>query len=220
MSSSILQLLFPETLTQEDIKKFITLGDEEVIIALREHSIPLLFKLSQLGTIAAIITIGGAIATYFLSYDLIFSIAVFLTLGLMSTGLIIRELIHWYFHLYLITTKKIIEVRYNPLFSEISNSVLLEQLRCTEIDAEMHGFISEILDLGNVAITFDRPTHQEQFILKNVRSPRKVANHLSAYLHSDRKKQQIDTSQEMWFKNLHTGNRYQFTESTTYGGNN
>ncbi|MFI5265118.1 MAG: hypothetical protein ACHQT7_00020 [Candidatus Levyibacteriota bacterium] len=210
--------LFPETLTQEDVKKFLTPGDETLILAVREHSIPLLLRILQLGIAETLFTVGATIAAYVISHDIIFSIAVLLTLGLISGGLAIRELVHWYFHLYLITTKKILEVRYNPLFSELSSSVLLDQVRCTEIDAEMHGFISEILDLGNVRITFDRPTHQEEFVLKNIRSPRKIANHLSTHLYSSMK-QEVDINQEVWFKNLHT-DKYQFTEPTTYGSIN
>lgn len=214
MRIGIIKSLFPETLTQEDVKKFVTLGDETLILASREHSIPLLFRLLQLGIGAILLTVIASGITYFVSRDVIFSVAVFLTLGLVSAGVAILELIHWYFHLYLVTTKKILEVRYNPLFSELSNSVLLDQLRCTEIDAEIHGFISEILDLGNVAITFDRPTHQEEFVLKNIRSPRKIADHLSSFLHAN-PQQENDNDQEVWFKNLRT-RKYQFTEPMSF----
>lgn len=213
----IVQSLFPETLSHEDVAKFITFPDEQLILAAREHSGLLLFRLAQVSAGEMLASIGAAVAAYFLSRDIILSIAVLLTLGLVSSGLLIREMVHWYFHVYIVTTKKILEVRYNPLFSELSSSVLLDQLRCTEIDAEMRGFVSELIDLGNVEITFDRPTHQEEFILRNIRSPRKIANHLSAHLHGN--KQELDGNHEVWFKNVHT-NKYQFIEPITYGGVN
>lgn len=173
-----------ERLDQDEVKKFLTFPDEELILAAREHAAQLLMRLFQSTVLIFFADILFTFLSYFIFRDVGFSFATFMVIALMGNALFIREVVHWYFHLYIITTRKIVEVKYNPLFSEISNSVLLDQLRCTEIDAEMYGFVYEFLDLGNVAITFDRPTHQEEFVLKGIRSPRKVANYLSSHLHN------------------------------------
>lgn len=214
--ASVMNKIFPEQLSQIDVSKFVNLGDEKLILAVREHSAPLIVRLLELASATIVVSIVSAVASYFLTHDIFFSLATFLTSSLLGVGFFIRELVHWYFHLYVITTKKIVEVSYNPLFSELSNSILLDQLRCTEIDAEMHGFISELFDIGNVTITFDRPTHREEFILKGIHSPRKIANHLSSHMHGNT----MPTNQEVWYKDPNSNkNGFRFTEdpSIYYG---
>ncbi|MBP6913645.1 MAG: hypothetical protein KBC00_03480 [Candidatus Levybacteria bacterium] len=193
MNETLSKTFLKETLTHEEVLKFLTFPEEELILAIREHAAELFIRIIQMATFALLINMIFTGLSYFLLKDVILSLAVFSVFILVGSGTIIREVIHWYFHLYIITTKKVIEIKYNPLFSEVSNSVLLDQIRCTEIDAELYGFVSELLDLGNVVITFDRPTHQEEFVIRGIRSPRKIANYLSSHLHTlpDLKSQQI-----------------------------
>lgn len=175
---------FQDRLLQHEIERFLSFPDEKLILAARKHPTPLLFHLFQIFTIGFLAAVITSVVPYLFFKDILFSIGIYLTVALIGAGLIIKELINWYFHLYIITTKRIVEVEYSPLFSELTNSVLLDQLRCTEIDASMHGFVSEFLDLGDVTITFDRPTHHTEFTLQGIRSPRKIANYLSAQLHN------------------------------------
>lgn len=184
MEQMLRKTFLKERLEQQEVEKFLTFPQEELILASREHAARLLVRLTQISIVAIFLGSIFTIVSFFIFRNIWFSASIFITIGLIGNAFFIREIVHWYFHLYVITTRKIVEVRYSPLFSEISNSVLLDQLRCTEIDAEMYGFVSEVLDLGNVAITFDRPTSQEEFILKGIRSPRKVANYLSSHLHT------------------------------------
>lgn len=190
-------LLFQDRLQQENVEKFLTFPNEELILGARKHPIPLILQLFQIfaGTFFAAIIFS--VVSFFFFQNFIFSVSVYITSFLLGMGFFIKELTNWYFHFYIITTRRIAEVEYSPLFSELSNSVLLDQLRCTEIDAELHGFISELFDLGDVTITFDRPTHQTDFVLKGVRSPRKVANYLSAHLHNNEQKLE---SQHVWLR--------------------
>lgn len=60
---------------------------------------------------------------------------------------------------------------YTPLASQNVNEVLLDQVRCTEIDTQTHGIINEFIEKGDVIVTFDRPTHQEECILADVYKP-------------------------------------------------
>ena len=193
MNEILIKTFLKETLEQDEVIKFLTFPDEKLILAVREHAAELFIRLLQMTTFALLINTLFTGLSYFLLRDVLLSCAIFSVFTLIGSGTIIREVIHWYFHLYIITSRKVIEIKYNPLFSEVSNSVLLDQIRCTEIDAELYGFVSELLDLGNVVITFDRPTHQEEFVIRGIRSPRKIANYLSSHLHTmpDFKSQQI-----------------------------
>ncbi len=176
--------ILQDRLDRNEIKGLLTFPNESPILALREHPALLIYRLAKLTATAGILSILAPLLAYFFLADLIISLQItLLTIGL-AGSLAIREIVHWYFHIYLITNRKIAEIRYSPLSSEFTNSILLDQLRCTEIDAELRGFMHEMFDIGNVTITFDRPTHQETFTLRNVRSPRKTANALSSKLHT------------------------------------
>lgn len=174
-----------EKLETKDVEKFLQFPNEQLILATREHIGPLAARILDEMIIGLPLGIIIPVLAYVFLHSVILSLELLLVAAFIIAGLAIRQLVHWYFHLYIVTTRKITEVSYSPLSSELSNSILLDQLRCTEIDAEMHGVISEMFDIGNVVITFDRPTHQEEFTLKNIRSPRKVANILSLKLYRE-----------------------------------
>jgi hypothetical protein len=55
-------------------------------------------------------------------------------------------------------------------------------VNCTEIDLKKNGIMGEFFDLGNVTITFDRPTHQEEFILEDLTDCERVGNFLTREL--------------------------------------
>ncbi len=205
--------IFKEHLSQDEVKKFLTFPDEILILACREHFMPLVLRLLEEASFVILAGFVLSTISYLIFHYVLFSFAILVSTLTMGSGVMIRELVHWYLHLYVITNKKLIEVRYNPLLSELSSSVLLDQIRCTEIDAELHGFISEILDLGNVSITFDRPTNQKEFILRSIRSPRKIANYLSCNLHAD----QSNESGRVWYKEPLSRNGFVFTNSLPYG---
>lgn len=174
-----------ERLEKKDVEKFLQFPGEELILATREHIGPLAARILDELIIAVPLSIALPVIAYVFLHSVVLSLELLLVAIFITAGLAIRQLVHWYFHLYIVTTRKIAEVSYSPLSSELSNSILLDQLRCTEIDAEMHGVISEVFDIGNVVITFDRPTHQEEFTLRKIRSPRKVADMLSLKLYKE-----------------------------------
>lgn len=176
--------ILQDRLDSNDIKSLLSFPNETLILSAREHPILLLFRILKIGVVGGVIAVLTPIVAYFFLRSFALSLEIFLLITAAGSAYAIKEIVHWYFHLYLITNRKIAEIRYSPLSSESTNSILLDQLRCTEIDAELRGFVSEIFDIGNVTITFDRPTHQETFTLINIRSPRKTANLLSSKLHA------------------------------------
>lgn len=176
--------ILQDRLDRNDIKSLLSFPNEVLILSAREHPILLLFRLFKTIAIGSTIAILAPAIAYFFLKSFILSLEMLLLIAAAGAAYAIKDIVHWYFHLYLITNRKIAEIRYSPLSSESTNSILLDQLRCTEIDAELRGFVSEMFDIGNVTITFDRPTHQETFTLINIRSPRKTANLLSSKLHT------------------------------------
>lgn len=199
--------LFNDRLEKAELHNLLTTHDEEVILAAREHVAPMLLRCFYIFCALMSISSMAAVGTFILFSDITITIGIYLLITFILSGLIAREIIHWHLHIYLITTKKISELRFTPLFSEISNYILLDQLRCTEIDTKRQGLVPELLNMGDVSITFDRPTHQEEFVLKNIRSPRKTAHALSAKLQRTFPQE----SKEVWTK-LPNQARYTFLQ--------
>lgn len=158
--------------------KFITLPGEELILVQRKH--PLVFILPV--SVALIFGIISAVASVFLlpfvSPYLYLLISGILVVLMFISTIIIKSIIDWYFNFYIATNRRIIEVSYKPLSSREISEVLLDQVKCTEIDSRVEGVINEFLDIGDVIVTFDRPTHQEEFVFENVSDPKKIETHL------------------------------------------
>lgn len=201
--------------TQEKarIEKSFTAQDEEIIFLDREHIFVLAAPLFTSLWIA-IIPIGFSYASFsFLAFHNFVFIASALTILALSLALFAKTLIDWAFHVYIVTNKKLLEVWYRPLFSETINDVLLDQVRCTEIDIQIHGIINELLDLGDIILTFDRPTHQEYFSLKNITHPRIVAMELSKTLGST-----FLNTNGSWIKTRNEKQPFRFIEEIVPGG--
>ncbi len=208
-----------DRLTDVQIAKFKLFDDEELIFACREHWLPLTLRLVRQAISGLVIAIAlSFIFTIFLK-SIPLAINGFLLIVVLTNIIAVRELIHWCYHLYIATNKQLIEVHYSPLLSHAINSVLLDQIRCTEIDVEMYGIIPELIGIGNVAITFDRPTHKEEFVIRGIRSPRAIANMLSAQIHQalpNFQKQITQPQQLLWIKELKK-NKYRFLGDSNYG---
>lgn len=163
--------------------KFVNLPGEELILVERKHWSTFVMPLALLVIIGAIASAGIIIASSFLT-DYIFLLipALLLTISFILS-LAVRSIIDWYFNLYIVTNRKIMELSYIPLSSHQTNSILLDQVKCTEIDTKIEGLINDLLDIGHVVITFDRPTHKEAFILEHLHNPEKVESYLQDALY-------------------------------------
>ncbi len=214
------ELFLNDRLSDAQITKFKLFDDEELIFACREHWLPLVLRLVRQALTGFIIAVAlGFVFAFFLK-SLSLAVSAFFLIVLLTNIVAVRELIHWCYHLYIATNKQLIEVRYSPLLSHAINSVLLDQIRCTEIDVEMYGIIPELIGIGNVAITFDRPTHKDEFVIKGIRSPRSVANLLSAQIHQSVPSVPKQTMQSpeklLWIRELKQ-NKYRFLGDSNYG---
>lgn len=205
-----------DRLTDSQIEKFKLFDNEELIFACREHWLPVTLNVIRETIISLLLASTFALIFIFGAQSIAFAISIFMFTILVGSIISVRNLIYWSFHMYIATNKQIIEVHYTPLLSQATNSVLLDQIRCTEIDVSMYGIIPGLIGIGDVEITFDRPTHKEQFIIHSIRSPHTIANLLSAQIHQTMPsiaKNQVQ--QPIWIKELKK-NKYKFLGNKKY----
>lgn len=163
---------FKDKLAPIEIKHFLTLPGENLIIAKRQHWIVLVAPIS-LAVILMLLTLplGYFLFVFYLADVFLFIASVFVTM-IMITTFIVHILIDWSFHLYIITDRKILEMKFVPIFSQVISDVFLDQVRTTEVDIKIDNFIHELLNVGDVTISFDRPSHEDTFTLKDIKNPR------------------------------------------------
>lgn len=185
------------------------LPGESVYMIKRKHWFVLIGPISFL--VISVILLSFIIITAKILFSINAIVFFFLlsSLVLISMGLGIKLIIDWLFNFYIITSHKISEIKINPLFGDSISEILLKQVRCTEIDVLNYGVINQLLNKGDVHITFDRPTHRDEFVLSDISNPRTVGMHLS-----DRLIQTQLPSQEAWYKDLDQKNIYRYADET------
>lgn len=188
---------------------FLMLPGEKTIVYKRQHSFAVIIPIiitAILGLVSMVILTTSMVLLYQTPYVVLFSIG---TVTAATLSVITKTCIDWYFHLYIVTNRRILEISYRPFFSQSVNDVLLDQVRCTEIDIKIKGYIHGLIDVGDVIITFDRPTHQQEFILHDIKSPRKIGTLLGDLLNTPK-----EENSAVWYKrqNAAEGIPYAFTE--------
>ena len=201
--------LAPTFVERGDWQDFLTLSGEKPLVVTRQHW----FVLLQSLLIISFITLPSLLVYGVVSLFLLESVTLFVSgtilIVFIFLTLFVRSIVGWYFHIYLITTRKILEVLYNPLSSYTYNDVLLDQVKCTEVDVSMHGVLNELLDMGSIAIVFDRPTHQEEFKLHNIRYVREVGTLVGNKLVEQFKS---NNKAESWYKSKKEPRALRFAE--------
>ncbi|MBI2033222.1 MAG: hypothetical protein HYT10_02035 [Candidatus Levybacteria bacterium] len=196
----------------------LTLTEEDVILVQRTHWFSLFAPF-----LAVIILTSFAIASIIGLYIMqlltpILTIEALLFILLLTGSGILKICIDWYFHLYVLTTKRIMEVQFTPLFTQDINDILLEQVRCTEVDVRMHGILNQLLDKGDVVLTFDRPTHQEEFSILEISHPQSICRFLVDKLSVGG----FMSESPIWFRSQNAKKRLRFSSEiipkTSFGG--
>lgn len=158
---------------EHDWSAFVTLEKEKLLLAKREHWITLIGPIFLICFLSLFFFLTAVILFYVYSSILIFGILCAIIL-LLNLTLISKILIEWAFHLYIITNRKILELRHSPFTETILNDIMLDQVKCTEIDVHTNGPMEQLLDVGDIGVTFDRPTHQQEFMIRNIQHYQKV----------------------------------------------
>src|SRR3990167_1988008 len=119
--------------------RFICLPGEVILLATRTHIYSVLIKIGVAGFIFTLATLGitYGIIVHSLSIGLAFLILLALGVLLITASLVAYA--SWYYHFYIVTNRKILEVKSIPFLSSSANDVLLDQVRCTEIDIKREG---------------------------------------------------------------------------------
>lgn len=185
-------------ITHGDWNVFITLKDEHLLLVKRKHPFVMLMPIFTINCLALFfISSGFVLFQEFLLSSSLFVVTMLLLISI-TVSLITKIIIDWYFHIYILTNRKILELRYTPLTSYLVNDVMLDRVNCTEIDLRTHGFLNELIDMGDILITFDRPTSREEFILKDVQGSHALATYLTQQLLDVKQPEML--SQPIWFK--------------------
>lgn len=184
--------------------KFITLPGEALILLQRKHVITFLLPSLSVIFLGLFFTAIAVLAFLIISFNIGLFIASFLTIFVLVLTAISKLSIDWLFNFYVVTNRKIIEIRYAPLFMRETNEVLLDQVRCTEIDARIDGIVNEVFDIGDVILTFDRPTHQQELIFESIKDPKSVESYLESAILPQSGRMDgfnvLSPNQEIWFK--------------------
>lgn len=182
--------------TKEILKHYLTFAGEKIHFIKRTSVITLVPTFIFVIFVAFFFMAASYIAfLYTFIYLHVFVLALLLTITIAAL-LNLKIIIEWYFHIYIVTNKKILEITYIPLSSYNVNDVLLEQVKCTEIDIRMNGFLREMLGIGDIAMTFDRPTHNQEFILANITHARQLGSLLTQLLMNS----SVQNDTQQWYK--------------------
>lgn len=186
---------------------FLTLKNEELLLVKRKHPFMVIMPVLLISCLTVFFISSAYVLfhLFFTSSSLFFVTS--LLLVSIAISLITKVIVDWYFHMYILTNRKILELRYTPLTSYIVNDVMLDRVNCTEIDLLSNGFLNEVIDMGDISITFDRPTHQEAFILKDIQGSHELATYLTQQL-LDGRPQDIVQQQTIWFKQPSASTNY------------
>lgn len=162
--------------------------NDRILIFTRSHIFYLSLKIffnSVIGFILALVAGFSLTVSYPSFIMLIFSETLILTF-IMTLN--VNEFINWYFHFYLVTKRKIVEVWNTPFGKYFINEIMLDRVKCTEVDISSNGFINQVLRIGDVIVTFDRPTqHRDSFVFHNIANANSIREILSDYFSEDRK---------------------------------
>jgi hypothetical protein len=168
-----------QRLTESEYQHFLTFPEERLILATRQHRFYVIFPIIILAVIS--ISLLMALIVFMLAqiYSVYTFVSLFMLLTVLTIALVIKVISDWYYHFYIVTSRKIVEITCNPLFSHIINGVLLDQVRIVEIDAHIDGFINDIFDMGSVEIDFDTMSHKASFALHGIEEPNETSRLLS-----------------------------------------
>lgn len=165
---------------------FKTLPKETLLLRKRNHWYVLVQPLSFTTLILLAIILFISFFFFHLLNDLLLFVIILLTALMTYINTVIKFLADWYCHFYVLTSRRIMEIAYKPLFSKTMNNVIINQVKSTEINVEMEGMLAQLLDIGSVIVTFDRPTRQEQFYMHSIKDPKSVGFLLAEQLDSAR----------------------------------
>lgn len=198
-----MELTKKPALMQENSKEMFHIPREQVKVFTRPHwLIPTQTIIITVLLSFVFLSVSFTGLIYIFSSPFLFAVTTLLII-MITLALIVKILADWYFHFYLITNRKISEVCYLPLSTHYVNEVLLDRVKCTEVDVRTDGIIKQLLNIGSVTVTFDRPTHQEAFVFWNVGNAKEIG-----YLLSGKPMEAGSEERTIYYRPLDNDKRY------------
>jgi len=154
--------------TLNGLNNFLTLPGEELIFAKRQHSLSLLLSLTGITVFLGIFFTFSFILESLLNLSYHLFINIELVVLIIVLNLLVKIIVDWYFHFYVITNRKIMEISYKPFYSKVISSVSLDQVRCIETNVKTKGILTTMLDIGDIVFNMDMLTHQSSFTISYV----------------------------------------------------
>lgn len=186
-------------ITEHNYSNFLNESDEKILAAVRVHPITIL-PILALSPLVTLSFLAVSVFSYYISGSILLLIISLLLSLSVGTMLFIKILTDWYFHSYIVTNRKIQEIAFSPFTSCIINEILLDQVKVTEVDMHTNGLIFDLLKIGDIMITFDRPTHLHEFELKNIKNYRKVGQILCQELVRNNHEKIQRNTEAAWFR--------------------
>ena len=166
------------------IKNCLTLPGEKLLIAKRQHWFVIMVPL----VISIILNFGLIAIVSFLFLIFLNSVELLIAASLLISSIfltcITKLIVDWFNHVYVVTNRKILEVNYAPLFSDALSDLLLDQVRTIEVDIKKDNILNQLFDMGDIIISFDRPSKDKVFVLSNINKPRESGIFLGDQLES------------------------------------
>ncbi len=201
---------------ENGFSEFLPYTREQLLVAKRQHKFVMYIPLA----ITLFLTFLFLAASWVMFITVIKSYELFLisclTIVTLALNIGAKILIDWYLHAYMVTSRKILEVKYSPFASDVINEVLMDQVKCTEVDVHTHGILNQIIGLGDIVLTFDRPTHQQEFIFSSIQHYQDLGHVLSNMLVNT----STGLSVPVWFKSRDKSNKLQFRQEIFPQGGN
>ncbi|MEN9407621.1 MAG: hypothetical protein RLZZ455_837 [Candidatus Parcubacteria bacterium] len=148
--------------------------NEHLFLATRMHPYTLLLPGLFIVTLALMLSALSFLAALYGFIHSLHFFALLLAIWVTASLLFAGHVLLWRSHYYIVTSRKMIEIRGFPLLFYTINDILLDQVRCTEIDIKTEGILDTLLNMGDITLTFDRPTHQESFTIAHIHDPRRI----------------------------------------------
>lgn len=193
---------------------------EKIFLRRRKHWFVLISPMLWItGAYLAILAVS-VVASMFVQRLQILALPFMLLMTILYLNIGAKLIMDWLFNFYVLTDKRVLEIRYSPLFKDVINNVILSQVKTTEVSFESKGLINRLFNLGDVIITFDRPTHQDEFILTNVADPKDVCFLMAQVLDITAQSRNKDMMESpVWFRSHDGKGTYHTTDEILPAGN-
>ena len=159
----------------------LTSPDEKILVVKRQHwtvaALPILslFVGSILATSIVyfiLVSFFGQLILFVIGASVIF--ALFFSVAT-------NKLLHWYSHIYFITTHKASEICCTFRGQKTLQEVSLENTLCSEIESSSEGLINSIFQTGDVTISIDTAESEEEIHFRSLSSPHQTSDMLARH---------------------------------------